>query len=233
LPQPDWIFLRGRNVTAILECCESEAPLWRYWGPRLPDGVTPGAALRSLRPEPSFSPQFDQPLTLFPGLGVGWFGEAAIKAHRDGRDWTFQATRCAVEQDGQSAIITLTDNVAKIQVAVTLALDLESDVLTLSSALTNLGNAPLEVQWLASGIIPLPPEAHHVRSYSGRHSIEFVPVEDPLTRSQWRRENRRGLTSHDCFPGGIVEADKCSYGAMADGRRLCAGRNPSGAGRYA
>jgi alpha-galactosidase len=27
---------------------------------------------------------------------------------------------------------------------------------------------------------------------------------DPLTRSLWRRENRRGRTTQDCFPGAVV-----------------------------
>ena len=213
-PMTKFLILNGTGTTAIFELAPNEAPLWRYWGPRLPDGVTPGSGLRALRPEPSFSPRFDQPLSLFPGTGVGWFGEAALKTHRDGHDWTFQATRCDVVHEGQRATITLTDDVARINVTVTLSLDADSDVLTLSSVLTNLGEAHLDVQWLASGVVPLPPEARQIRSYSGRHNSEFVPVRDPLTRSQWRRENRRGLTSHDCFPGAIVEADGCTYGAQ-------------------
>lgn len=210
----EFLTLHGKGVSAILELPPGEAPLWRYWGPRLPDGVTPGAALRSQRPEPSFSPQFDQPLTLFPGTGVGWFGAAAVQAHRAGQDWTIQATDCAVAHAGQQAVVTLIDDVARLKIAITLALDADSDVLTLSSVLTNLGDDTLDVQWLASGVIPLPPDAKKVRSYSGRHNSEFVAVEDILTRSQWRRENRRGLTSHDCFPGAIVEADGFSFGAQ-------------------
>ncbi len=210
----EFLILHGKGVSAILELPANEAPLWRYWGPRLPDGVSPGAGIRSLRPEPSFSPQFDQPLTLFPGTGMGWFGEAALKAHRAGQDWTFQATSCEIEQDAQSAIVTLTDEVALLKVSITCALDANSDVLTLSSMLMNLGDTPLDVQWLASGVIPLPPEARKVRSYSGRHNSEFVAVEDRLTRSQWRRENRRGVTSHDCFPGAVVEAKGTSYGVQ-------------------
>jgi alpha-galactosidase len=176
--------------------------------------VTPGLGLRSLRPEPSFSPQFDQPLSAFPGMGVGWFGEAALKAHRAGQDWTFQATRCDVEQAGQAAVMTLFDNVAQIRVTVTLSLDADSDVLSLSSRLENLSEAVLDVIWFASGVVPLPEDARTARSYSGRHNSEFVAIDDVLSRSQWRRENRRGLTSHDCFPGAVVSADGAFYGAQ-------------------
>ena len=215
MPQADdWIVLHGRTSSLVLEVRPGEAPLWRYWGPRLPAAVNPPAPLRSTRPTPSFSPDFDQPLSLLPGLGQGWFGEPGLKAHRAGRDWTFQATDCAVKRNGQCAVITLTDAVAKITVAVSLALDPDSDVLTVSTTLTNLGDALLEVQWLAAAVLPLPDHAQAVRSFSGRHNTEFVPVEDALTRSQWRRENRRGLTSHDCVPGAVVQADGCAYGAQ-------------------
>lgn len=215
MPQADdWIVLHGRTSSLVLEVLPGEAPLWRYWGPRLAEDVIPPAPLRSTRPTPSFSPDFDQPFSLMPGLGQGWFGEPGLKAHRAGRDWTFQATECTVERAGQGTTVTLTDAVAKIAVAVSLALDPANDVLTMSTALTNLGDAPLDVQWLAAAVLPLPDHARTVRSFSGRHNTEFVPVEDALTRSQWRRENRRGLTSHDCVPGAVVQADGCAYGAQ-------------------
>ena len=215
MPQADdWIVLHGRATSFVLEVVQGEAPLWRYWGPSLPEDVIPAPALRTIRPTPSFSPDFDQPFSLLPGLGQGWFGEPGLKAHRADHDWTFQATDCAVERAGQAATVTLTDPVAKIAVAVSLALDPDSDVLTMSTALTNLGEAPLDVQWLAAAVLPLPDHAQTVRSFSGRHNTEFVPVEDALTRSQWRRENRRGLTSHDCVPGAVVLADGCAYGAQ-------------------
>ena len=209
-----WIVLHGRASSLVLEAVPGEAPLWRYWGPRLPSETLPSGPLRAERPTPSFSPQFDQPLSLLPGLGQGWFGEPGLKAHREGRDWTFQATDCAVEQTAQRVVVTLTDAVAQIAVSVSLALDPDNDVLTMSATLTNKGDAPLDVQWLAAAVLPLPDHARTVRSFSGRHNTEFAPIEDALTRSQWRRENRRGLTSHDCVPGAVVLADSCAYGAQ-------------------
>ncbi len=213
-PSPEWIVLHGRGVTAILECPANEAPLWRYWGPRLPDGVTPPAPLRAGRLLPTFSPDFDQPLPLCPGLGGGWFGAPALMAHRAGEDWTFAPTHCAVERAPHGAVIALDDPVAQIHVTIRLSIDPDSGVLMLSTMLDNAGDDVLDVQWLAAGTIPLPPHATTVRSYSGRHNGEFVPVQDKLSRSTWRRENRRGLTSHDCFPGAVVEAQDCVFGAQ-------------------
>jgi alpha-galactosidase len=215
-----YLTLHSPGCTAIWEVSANEhggeAPLWRYWGSRLPDGVTPGAFLRSTRPEPSFSLHFDQPLSVFPGVGLGWFGQSALLAHRAGEDWAQAVTTCRVEQlDAATIRFHLTDDVAKTETTITARLDPASDVLTLSTRLTNTGTAPLDVQWLAAGNVPLPADAQSVRSYGGRHNAEFVAIDDTLTRSIWRRENRRGLTSHDCFPGAVVScADGTAYGAQ-------------------
>jgi alpha-galactosidase len=214
LSDSQWIILNGRMTTVILEHVAGEAPLWRYWGARLPDGTTPPTPLRHSRPEPTFSAAFDQPLPVFPGAGAGWFGAPALLAHREGRDWSFQPDSVDTKSDGFCAVINLTDSVAAIRIEVRIALDPENDVLTLSSRLENIGSATLDVQWLASAVLPLPDDAHTVHSFSGRHNGEFVPVTDLLTRSIWRRENRRGLTSHDCFPGATVTAGGTVYGAQ-------------------
>lgn len=202
--------------TAIWEVSGSEAPLWRYWGPRLPDAASPGPALRATRPLPSFTTDFDQPLSLFPGVALGWFGQSALLAHRAGRDWAQAITNCTIVQpDTASLVFQMGDVVAGLTVEVTARLDPATDVLTLSTRLTNAGDDVLDVQWLAAGTVPLPGDARTVQSFGGRHNHEFFAVEDALTRSLWRRENRRGLTSHDCFPGAIVDcADGTSYGAQ-------------------
>ncbi len=215
MTKASFITLHGTRCTAMVELCEGEAPLWRYWGPRLPDGVAPEMGLRKTRHEPSFSLAHDQPFSLFSTFGVGWFGQSAMLAHRAGEDYAQAITACAVHWiDAHSVKFTMTDNVAKIDVTLTLALDPISDVMTLSTTLTNRGDDVLDVQWLAAGTVPLPQGAQSVRSYSGRHNAEFQLQEDALSRSLWRRENRRGITSHDCFPGAVVLAGGTAYSAQ-------------------
>jgi alpha-galactosidase len=202
----EFVVLHSRRSSVVLEVHADEAPIWRYWGLRLSDAATPGVPLRDSRPQPSFMLEFDQPLTLVPSFGVGWFGQSALLAHRHGHDFAQAFNRCAIEWvDPMRAVrLQLTDTVAGLCVAVTLTLDDASDVLVISSALTNLGNTPLDVQWLAAGTLPLPGHADAVRSYAGQHVHEFMLQTDKLSRSLWRRENRRGRTSHDCFPGAVV-----------------------------
>jgi alpha-galactosidase len=201
----EFLVLHGSNSSLVIEQHADEGPLWRYWGPRLTDGGTPGSALRSTRPLPSFMLDHDQPLTVMPGLGVGWFGQSALLAHRDGRDFSlaFQRSEVHWHAPGRSLDLLLTDGAAHIQAKLSISLD-ENDVLKVQTTLQNAGTSALELQWLAAATLLLPAECNAVRSYAGQHLQEFLLQIDPLTRSQWRRENRRGRTSHDCFPGAVV-----------------------------
>jgi alpha-galactosidase len=165
-----------------------------------------GPPLLETRPTPSFSLDETPAFAVFPTFGLGWFGQSALLAHRDGCDFAQGFGSAAVEwtAPGQAVRITLTDPVAKIAVKLAIALDPDSDVLTISTSLTNIGNGVLDVQWLAAAALPLPDDAAQVRSFSGRHNSEFVGQDDPLGRAIWRKENRRGLTSHDSFPGAVI-----------------------------
>ncbi|MBN8488299.1 MAG: alpha-galactosidase [Burkholderiales bacterium] len=201
----EFLVLHGRDSSLVIEHHADEGPLWRYWGPRLADGCTPGLPLRDSRPLPSFMLDHDQPLTVMPGLGVGWFGQSALLAHRDGRDFSLAFQRAEVhwQTPGSALALLLHDDTARLQARLTLSLDTH-DVLRVQTTLSNLGDAPLALQWLAAATLPLPAEVSTVRSFAGQHNHEFLLQVDALSRSTWRRENRRGRTSHDNWPGAVV-----------------------------
>ena len=202
----EFLHLQGRNSSLVIEHHADEAPLWRYWGPRLPEGGGPEAALRQTRPLPSFMLEHDQPLTVVPTFGVGWFGQSALLAHREGRQFAQAFTRCGVQwqRPGTSVVLSLHDPVAELQLDLSLSLDPQTDVLSVRTTLHNRSETPLDVQWLAAGTLRLPGHCHEVRSYAGQHMHEFLLQVDPLSRSLWRRESRRGRTSQDTFPGAVV-----------------------------
>jgi alpha-galactosidase len=205
----EFAVLHGRNSSVVIELHADEAPLWRYWGPRLPDAAAFASTLapaRELRPLPSFMLDHDQPLTVAPTFGVGWFGQSALLAHREGRDFAQAYTKCTAHwlSPGAALRLELNDTVAQLRLDIFLKLDASSDVLTISSTLTNLGSSTLDVQWLAAGTLPLPARCKGVRSYAGQHMAEFLLQEETLSRSLWRRESRRGRTSQDTFPGAVV-----------------------------
>lgn len=206
----EFLVLHGLASSLVIEVHADEAPLWRYWGPRLADGVRP-LPVRDTRPPASFTLDHDPPLSLAPGFGVGWFGQSALLAHRGGRDFSFAATRCELQRGDGTAELRLHDAAAALELRLHLSLG-DDDVLVLRSELTNRGREVLDVQWLAAATLPLPPECDAVRSFAGQHNHEFLPQVDALSRSQWRRESRRGRTTHDCHPSAVVTTP----GATAD-----------------
>ncbi len=208
-----FICIDSVTTSLLLERVEDSAPLWRYFGSRLAEGAGPSGALRDDRALPSFHPDSQAMLSLVPTHGSGWFGPAAVRAHRSGRDWVQQWTACAEVWDGETLTLYLTDDVSGVAVEQRVRLDPGTGVLTLLARLTNTGAGVLTVDWLAAGTVPLPPHATSVTSWHGRHNVEFQEETAPLTRSIWSRENRRGLTSHEDWPAALVQTEEGVIGA--------------------
>ena len=139
---------------------------------------------------------FDQPLTVAPTFGVGWFGQSALLAHRDGLDFCpglHALQRSNGRRPGSAVVLHLHDDVAKLRLDLTLKLDpRQRRPSRCSRCCTTWADAAIDVQWLAAGTLLLPGQADAVRSYAGQHVHEFMLQTDPLTRSLWRKESRRG-----------------------------------------
>lgn len=221
--------LHGQRTSLVLEFSPTEAPLWRYWGPKLQhvQAQEVAFALRDSRALSPSSMDFDQPLSTCVGLGLGWFSSPSVLAHRAGQDCFVQFTRARYTHDATTNAITifLTDAVTRIDVQQHLRLDPASDVLTLRSVLTNSGTAanaqPLEVQWLAAATLPLDVQCSVVRSYKGQWANEFLACQDSLEQGTWRRDSRRGRNGHDQFPGAVVFTAKTdAHDGLAYGAQL-------------
>jgi alpha-galactosidase len=208
------VALHGRESSLVIELQDGAAPLWRYWGPKLAEDFVSGPVLLETRPTPSFSLDETVAFSVFPTFGLGWFGQSALLAHRNGQDFAHAFTRCEINKSENRISLRLYDDVAQIVVEQIYAMDAHCDVLTISASLTNNGTDALQVQWLAAACLSLPDHAEFVQSYCGRHNNEFAEQKDRLGRAIWRKENRRGLTSHDAFPGALVMAGDVTFGAQ-------------------
>lgn len=201
---PSHLHLSGHGTSLILDLPDDGPPRWQYWGPKLRDGTAPRhSAEHSL---PTFSLEHPVPCSLMPGFGLGWFGPSGLRAHRQGQHFTqsFATTQVTKDEAGTTATIVLADTVAEIEITIKLCIDPRTDVLTISTALSNLGQAPLDVDWLAAAVIVLPPMAARVRAFGGRHAAEWQVTEDEIGGAQWHRATNEGMTSHTAFPGAIV-----------------------------
>lgn len=204
-PEPSYYVLHGRHSSVLLEARSDEAPLWRYWGPRLPEDCLPIAPLRDGRPMPPSNMDVDQPLCVVPGFGAAWFNQSALLAHRQGQDFVqrFDACELSWQQPGSALRVELNDTLAQIRLTLDYTLD-EHDILRVHTYLQNTGAQVLELQWLAAATLPLPGQMQEVRAYHGQWAHEFQLQTEALGHSIWLRENRRGRTSHDNFPGAVV-----------------------------
>ncbi|MEM1150519.1 MAG: alpha-galactosidase [Pseudomonadota bacterium] len=206
------IHLAGRACSVVIDVSRADMPVWRHWGARLPADVAV-LPVDDTTPVPTFALDQTVPFSVFPMFGDGWFGPSALLCHRSGRDWAQGASGFTVEASANTAVFQISDEVAGLSIRHALALDPDTDILTLSSTLTNRGDGPLQVQQFLPGCLPLPARATRVESFSGRHFREFMPDHTTIGRSGWRRESRRGLTSHACPPLASVLSDEAGQHA--------------------
>ncbi len=204
-----WV-LHGTGVSLVLESPGADglcaAPIWRYFGPRLGRASLPVPRIYDGERTPTFHVDAVTALRVVPVQDGGWFGAPALLAHRDGLSVGQGWSRCTVVEDADANAlhILLVDTPSSLSLQLSVGIDPVSDVVTLQSRLTNEGAGIVDVQWLAAGTLPLPADADRVTSWHGRHSAEFVEETLPLGAAMWRRENRRGLTSHEAPPSALV-----------------------------
>lgn len=194
------IALHGPTTSLVLEPRDNAPPAWRWWGGRVDATTLP--MLAGSRPAASFSLDRDQPLTIAPAFGTGWFGTPALRAHRAGKHFAQWFEAVSIVADDAAIVVTLIDRATRITLVQRIAL--HGDMAILSATITNNGMAALDVEWLAAGTLPLPGDCTAIRSFTGRHNAEFVPHAEPMPAHGWVRENWRGLTGHAGPPGVFV-----------------------------
>lgn len=125
----------------------------------------------------------------------GFFGRAAVRAHRAGADWTHKFELTAVRASTTVLHFESEDTVAGIQVARTFTIA-DSGVILVDSTITNLGERDLEVEEFATWL-PLPDTASDSIDFSGRWVNERQMFRREIQPGLWSRDIVEGRTSHD------------------------------------
>lgn len=232
--------LDGANVTLVVVVIAG-TPAVRYWGPRLPDDLAlDELSALAARAEANASPAVEAPRALTPLAGQGFPGRPGLAAHRGGLDWASFALLVDVEQAADRLVLASRDEAHGLELIHDL--QISGDVLVATTGLINRSVEALQVDHLAAPIIPLPGFVREIIGFEGRWSGEFQLQRHQLSMGTWLRENRRGRTSHDAFPGLLAierdanEARGLAYGfhlgwsgnhrlsveTLADGRRSVA-----------
>jgi alpha-galactosidase len=204
-PLKDIIQLNSKNTSLIIDC-QNKTPAISYYGKKLSQHTSAQMiALLATRQEAKCSVVVEAPISLSPLLGQGFTGAPGLEVHNRDMAWSSGGELQAIFQIKKNKVVFESiDSLRKIKIIHTLQLDESSDVLSSSTKIVNLSDAPISANWCAAPTIPLPDHLTKIMSFEGRWSNEFQRQSLDLFLGSFVRENRKGKTSHDNFPGLVV-----------------------------
>lgn len=203
--QPNFVQLDSRNVSLIIDC-QLRTPAILYFGKKLSDATSAEMVKKlATRQEVNCALVVEAPISLSPLLGEGFTGNPGIEIHNHHDAWGLNADIESIIQPSESEVVFESiDKIRQIKIVHHLALEENSSVLKASTTLINLSEHPITVNSCAAPTIPLPDNMTKIMSFEGRWSNEFLRNTVDLFLGSFVRENRKGKTSHDNFPGFVV-----------------------------
>ncbi|MEO0496562.1 MAG: alpha-galactosidase, partial [Pseudomonadota bacterium] len=150
-----------------------------------------------------------RPISLHPELGRGFMGHPALIAHRPtamGSGWAGLFKLSHVHNLDDGVQFACHDSDRGLDLLITIRLCPETDVATFSARLSNISEGPIIVDWFSAPALSVPQELSEHMSFHGRWTAEFEIDRKPVPLGLSKRENRRGRTSHEAFPGTILLA---------------------------
>ena len=193
------------TTTLILSVDLGAPPSLAYFGNRLHDGVNAEevVALGTSQGGPG-NPDVAITASLAMEPGLGLLGPNGFAAHRNGADWASRFDVVSAARDGQRVTIHCADPRTHLALVYVFELGAETGALTISSTLTNHGTAPLDLSEMATACLPIPPRMTEIIGFTGRWTGEFQRERLARHSGGYVRENRRGRSSHDTFPGVVL-----------------------------
>lgn len=200
--------LHAGEGSLVLESRENALPVWRHFGPRV--SAVPPCALAEVRTAASYSLDQDEPFSTIPPAGLGWFGPALARLRRNGHELVPIFFKSSIEVDASRIAVKSMDLVAGVEVEQRFAST--GSAFSCCTILRNVGTEPVEVDWLASALMPLPAQAREIVSWRGRHNAELVECREAMPQQAWVREGRRGISGHGGPPGVYVLDEGATFG---------------------
>lgn len=199
--------LDGSTTTLVL-AWEAGIPFAVYHGKKLPAGIDLDVLVAiSERPLPQATLDDNAAISLHPETGRGFLGHPALIAHRPSSPapgWAGQFTMRQVEPRDCGVTFGLADTERGLTLDLVVDLDPETDVASSSAELVNTGSTPMTVEWLSAPVVAPPQQFSQHLAFHGRWCAEFAIERQAIPLGLTKRENRRGRTSHEAFPGTIL-----------------------------
>ena len=219
------IALHTAVASLVLESRAGAVPLWRHFGARVDCDAL--VALHDQRSPASYSLDNDIPLSLAPVSGSGWFGPVLVAARWGDQIASLRFDEVEIETDDKRIEVSSRDKrsgLALVQRINAMA----GGTFRFASTVTNTGTAPLEIDRLASAVVPLPASSSSLLSWRGRHNGELRECAEPMPAQGWIRQGRRGIPGHGGPPavmvlgagagrdGGLVHAAQLAWSGDSD-----------------
>jgi alpha-galactosidase len=145
------------------------------------------------------------PLSLTPTLGQGFIGHPGLSLSGDKDQWSVAATVCNVVKHSEyHYTLESLDASRQIKLVHEINLDPYNDVLSLSTQVTNLNDTVIDLNFCAAATLPISNSFQNIIGFEGHWAGEFQEHHLEQNFGSYVRENRRGRTSHDSFPGLIM-----------------------------
>ncbi len=196
--------LDGRDTTLVFAWTDGP-PALLYHGTRLPQELDLAHFSESrTRPVPHAGLDVNAAISLVPEAGRGFLGYPGLRGRRKRADWDGLLTMNGTQAIENGIQFRLADGPRQIAVTVDCHLDPETDVAVFRSRIKNQGEQEFDANWLSSGtLVPMASLTQAV-TFHGRWCAEFETLRQDIQPGLTVKENRRGRTSHDSFPGLIL-----------------------------
>ncbi|WP_322989247.1 alpha-galactosidase [Hoeflea sp.] len=195
-------------ATSLVFAWTTGIPIAIYHGKKLPADIDLDVLVAiSERPLPQATLDDNAAISLHPEIGRGFLGHPALIAHRPSSTapgWAGQFTVSRQEISESGVTFGMIDADRGLLLDLNVELDPETDVATFSSSLLNDGDTPIVVDWLSTPVIAPPQQFSQYLAFHGRWCAEFAIERQSIQLGLTKRENRRGRTSHEAFPGTIL-----------------------------
>ena len=204
---PGIVRVDGRETTLVF-VWEDGVPALAWHGSRLAAAADLASLVESQRrPVLHASLDANEAISLHPEIGRGFLGHPAMIGNRgsiSAPGWAGRFRMLGYDRIEDGVVFNLADEERALFLAITCRIDAQSDVATFTKRLVNTGDTPFDVDWLAAPAITPGQEYDQHLSFHGRWCAEFDIERSAIPLGLTKRENRRGRTSHEAFPGIVL-----------------------------
>lgn len=200
-----WRLDTATSTLVLLASQEHDVPAIAWFGSSLSRGLNHDAfAQITDLPLPMAKLDTTVPLSLFPQASTGIDCQPALRGHRNGAAFAHRLCRTGVHIHANTLQVELSDQFAQLEVTIQIELQPNSNVLSVSTELRNIGDTEFTVDHLATATMPLPSGYSEALTMHGRWGLEFQTRRAEIHTTALLLENNRGRSSHESYPGLVV-----------------------------